>query len=51
MSFIVSGFAFPVVAHWTHFPKGWLQVRKITDFAAAGALHMVMLCLLLSVSG
>ena len=41
MSFLVSGFAFPVVAHWTHFPLGWLQVQKFTDFAGGAVLHIV----------
>jgi ammonia channel protein AmtB len=41
MTFLVSGFAFPVVAHWTHFPDGWLRVHKFTDFAGAGVLHIV----------
>ena len=41
VSFVVSGFAFPVVAHWTHFPVGWLKMQNFTDFAGAGVLHIV----------
>ena len=39
-SVLVSGFAYPLVAHWVWSEDGWLAKRDFVDFAGSGAVHM-----------
>ena len=39
MSVIMTGFTYPVVAHWTWHPQGWLAQSGYVDFAGASVIH------------
>ena len=40
-SFIISLVVYPIEAHWTWGPGGWLAERGFIDFAGSACIHMV----------
>nr|CAD7395234.1 unnamed protein product [Timema cristinae] len=38
---IISGFTYPIVAHWVWSPQGWLLKMGYKDFAGCGAVHLM----------
>ena len=39
-SVMITGFIYPVIAHWAWHPIGWLRVRGFHDFAGSGVVHL-----------
>ena len=39
-SILITGFIYPVVAHWAWHPCGWLNINGFHDFAGSGVVHL-----------
>ena len=39
-SILITGFIYPVVAHWAWHPCGWLYINGFHDFAGSAVVHL-----------
>lgn len=39
-SAIITGFIYPVIAHWAWNKDGWLKATSFHDFAGSGIVHL-----------
>eukprot|EP01102_Stenamoeba_stenopodia_P021603 TRINITY_DN8756_c0_g1_i1.p1 TRINITY_DN8756_c0_g1~~TRINITY_DN8756_c0_g1_i1.p1 ORF type:complete len:510 (-),score=84.70 TRINITY_DN8756_c0_g1_i1:213-1670(-) len=41
VSVFLSGWIYPIIAHWLWGPGGWLNTMSVIDFAGSGVVHVV----------
>ena len=39
-SVMITGFIYPVIAHWAWHPEGWLYINGFHDFAGSAVVHL-----------
>ena len=39
-SVMITGFIYPIIAHWAWHPEGWLYIWGYHDFAGSGVVHL-----------
>jgi len=39
-SVMITGFIYPVIAHWAWHPEGWLNINGFHDFAGSAVVHL-----------
>lgn len=39
-SIMITGFIYPMIAHWTWHREGWLRIHGYHDFAGSGVVHL-----------
>ncbi len=39
-SVMITGFIYPMIAHWTWHREGWLRIHGYHDFAGSGVVHL-----------
>jgi Amt family ammonium transporter len=39
-SVMITGFIYPVIAHWAWHPIGWLRMHNFHDFAGSAIVHL-----------
>ena len=39
-SVMITGFIYPIIAHWAWHPEGWLYIQGFHDFAGSGVVHL-----------
>ena len=39
-SVMITGFIYPIIAHWAWHPQGWLYIQGFHDFAGSGVVHL-----------
>ena len=37
---MITGFIYPIIAHWAWHPEGWLYIWGYHDFAGSGVVHL-----------
>ena len=37
---MITGFIYPVIAHWAWHPEGWLNINGFHDFAGSAVVHL-----------
>ena len=37
---MISGFIYPVIAHWAWHDEGWLNIQGFHDFAGSAIVHL-----------
>ena len=39
-SIMITGFIYPIIAHWVWHPEGWLSIMGFHDFAGSAVVHL-----------
>lgn len=39
-SIMITGFVYPIIAHWAWHPEGWLNINGFHDFAGSAVVHL-----------
>ena len=39
-SIMITGFIYPIIAHWAWHPEGWLSINGFHDFAGSAVVHL-----------
>ena len=39
-SIMITGFIYPIIAHWTWHKEGWLRINGFHDFAGSAVVHL-----------
>lgn len=39
-SVMITGFIYPIIAHWAWHPEGWLAINGFHDFAGSAVVHL-----------
>ena len=39
-SIMITGFIYPIIAHWAWHPEGWLSIMGFHDFAGSAVVHL-----------
>ena len=39
-SIMITGFIYPIIAHWVWHPEGWLSINGFHDFAGSAVVHL-----------
>jgi Amt family ammonium transporter len=39
-SVMITGFIYPVIAHWAWHDEGWLRIKGFHDFAGSAIVHL-----------
>ena len=39
-SIMITGFIYPIIAHWTWHREGWLRINGFHDFAGSAVVHL-----------
>ena len=51
---MITGFIYPVIAHWAWHPEGWLYINGFHDFAGSAVVHLtggkMELCIPISIN-
>ena len=37
---MITGFVYPIIAHWAWHPEGWLNINGFHDFAGSAVVHL-----------
>ena len=37
---MITGFIYPIIAHWTWHKEGWLRINGFHDFAGSAVVHL-----------